>query len=110
MTHRLYPSLQQPVLTDAQRLEQVSEDRWHQPLSEPRLSVRKAAGFAIALIASGQSFDPMPITVAESLWWFTALSEPVRIKQGLKVTNQSAQHQILASTYRKTFAFGYVLA
>ena len=224
MTHRLYPSLQQPVLTDAQRAETVTEDRWHQPWGEPRLTVARAAGFAIALMASGQSFDPNPIvpfapsadiygyafaepvrvkpginaalqlaftvdptaitlpetvtidrwqlpwaepvrlpkrlpepvqeffqfqptpiismdwfapmaepvrvpqrlheanqlaytispfalSAVENLFWFTPWAEPVRIRPaGMKHMYQSAQHQILASTYRRTFSFGYVLA
>lgn len=59
MPRLIYPALQGPTLTDAQRPEAVSEDRWHQPLSEPsrNFAVRRAAVAAIAAISAG-AFNP----------------------------------------------------
>lgn len=59
MTRLIYPGLQGPVLTAAQRPEAVTEDRWHQPFSEPtrNFAARRAAAASIAIIASG-AFNP----------------------------------------------------
>lgn len=87
MTHLIYPSLQGPVLTESQRPETVTEARWHQPWSLPagRLGARRAAAFAVALIASGQTFDPAPLpNTGETIdQWGYAWSEPVRTPRRL---------------------------
>lgn len=87
----LYPTLQAPVLDNAQRPESVTEDRWHQPYSEPRRDgVAKA--FAIALaVASGLTFCPQPpvanVTVDR---FFVSLSEPVKVPARLITGAQEA--------------------
>lgn len=57
----IYPARQEPVLTDAQRPEAVTEDRWHQPFSQP-IADRVAAGVlaATVLIASSGPVEPPP--------------------------------------------------
>jgi hypothetical protein len=75
-----YPTLQEPVLTDAQRPEQVTESRWHQPWSEPvRFKINKQ--LAIALAASGLFFVPQQ--AGEVIFvdkWINHWREPVRFK------------------------------
>src|SRR5882724_7534457 len=76
----------EPVST---RPETVTEDRWHQPWSEPVRTKIKPA-LAIALIASGLGWDPQPIAAApiQTIGWQSPLSEPVRKKEdkvGLRV-------------------------
>src|SRR6266436_2153272 len=69
----------EPVST---RPETVTEDRWHQPWSEPvRVKIKPA--LAIALIASGLGWDPQPpIIPPQSIdKWQQPLSEPVRKKE-----------------------------
>ena len=55
MPRLIYPALQKPVLTQAMAAESVTEDRWHQPWSDPpgRIGAYRSAGMAIALMASG---------------------------------------------------------
>ena len=83
------------MLTAAQRPEQVTESRWHQPLSEPtrNFAARRAAHIAIIVAASGL-FAPVlataqfPEQVTESRW-HQPLSEPVRVKTRLNEALQS---------------------
>ncbi len=59
--------------------ETVTEDRWHQPWSEPvRVKIKPA--LAIALIASGLGWDPQP-PIHNIDKWQQPLSEPVRKKE-----------------------------
>lgn len=77
MARILYPVLTEPVLTAAQQPEQVTESRWHQPLSTPVLR----GGLATAVVvASGLFFveaAPFPETVTADRW-FQPLSTPTR--------------------------------
>src|SRR6266852_4907962 len=62
--------------------ETVTEDRWHQPWSEPVRPKIKPA-LAIALIVSGLGWDPQPpIAPPQSIdKWQQPLSEPARKKE-----------------------------
>lgn len=75
-----YPTLQEPVLTAAQRPEQVTESRWHQPWSVP-VRVKINGRLAIALAASGLFFTPQQ--AGEIIFvdkWINHWREPVRFK------------------------------
>lgn len=73
-------------LTKAQQPEQITESRWHQPWSEPvRFTIDRRLAIALAIsgpfnppyasqIEPGSSYTP----------WFNWLSEPVRLKPGLR--------------------------
>ena len=56
---------------------------WVQPFSNPVLT--RAAGYAIAAIASGAFFNPLPIATAAQInsadKWAQPWSEPVRLDQ-----------------------------
>ena len=85
----IYQPHTEPIITPA-----PPEASWHQPYSEPQRSkgnqfTKIAAGFAIALIASGPIFvNPEP-RLPDELGWRQALSEPiVKAKQGLAASNQ----------------------
>ncbi len=72
-----YQQHTEPVST---RPETVTEDRWHQPWSEPVRPKIKPA-LAIALIASGLGWDPQPIAAPTlNTGWQQPLSDPVRVK------------------------------
>lgn len=77
MARILYPVLTEPVLTAAQQPEQVTESRFHQPLSMPVLR----GGLATAIVvASGLFFveaAPFPEAVTADRW-FQPLSTPTR--------------------------------
>lgn len=66
--------------------EAVTEDRWHQPWSEPvRFKVDKR--LSIALIVSGATIDPFILTQPEQITedrWHQPWSEPVRFKPRLR--------------------------
>lgn len=92
MDWRIFPSLQQPVLTDAQQPEAVSEDKWHRPFSEP-VRQRIAPRLAIALAVSGLTAPPFVLPApSEAMAWHRPLSEPVRVKPALR----TALHQYFA--------------
>ncbi len=59
--------------------ESVSEDRWHQPWSEPARKKEDKVGLRVRY--------PF-IYGSVYMSWFGSLSEPVRVKQGLSVTKQ----------------------
>lgn len=61
--------------------ETIFEDKWHYSWSEPVRFKR----IHTSQIVSGLTWDPQPIPFQ---WWYTPLSEPVRIKPGLKVALQ----------------------
>src|SRR6266446_417280 len=75
----IYQAHSEPVSTSP---ETVTEDRWHQPWSEPVRPKIKPA-LAIALIASGLGWDPQPpIAPPQSIdKWQQPLSEPARKKE-----------------------------
>lgn len=103
MTQVQYQALAQPVLTDAQRIETVTEDRWHQAWSEPR-NPKLAYGFAIALAASGM-FAPTDLTQLEYVSidkWLRPLNEPVRVKLGIRVGSIPHQFLVKASPFFET--------
>jgi hypothetical protein len=83
----IYPALQGPVLTDAQRPEAITADRVLQPLSLPpgRLNARRAAGLAVALMAAGQVMSPndLPNTGQTVDMYNFGWAEPVRVKPRL---------------------------
>lgn len=89
MARLIYPSYQGPVLTPQQQSEQVTESRWHQPLSTPRWS-RKITTAMIA--ASGCVFNPLPIpnVVPTADKTLIGLSEPVRQRKRLVTGAQQA--------------------
>ena len=101
----IYPSLQQPILTAAQTPETVTEDRWHQPWSDPsgRLNAKVAAGVAVALIASGLSFAPQPIAnttqTIDQLGY--AWSEPVRTAPQLATAGQAFHGFVEAAPFEE---------
>lgn len=97
MPRILYPILTEPVLTAAQQPEQVTESRWHQPLSVPVLR----GGLAVAVIVAsglvvGAPFAPAVAAVALE-GWFAPLSVPVRDVRGL-------------ATNKPTFSYSYLVA
>ncbi len=61
----LYPAKHEPVLTADQRPEQVTESRWHQPLSEP--TRKRDRGYSAALIASGFVISAWALTQPETV-------------------------------------------
>jgi hypothetical protein len=78
MTWFVYPSLTDPVVAGPER---VSEDKWHQPFSEP-VRQKIAPTLAVALIASGLVYvnaGPFTEPVTEDRW-HQGWSEPVREK------------------------------
>lgn len=80
-THMQYQVLTEPVST---RPETVTEDRWHQPWSEP---VRKRINpkLAIALAASGLFFTPQTVgEIINADKWYAPWRDPVRVKPGLR--------------------------
>jgi len=94
----IYPSLQAPVLATGQFGESVTEDRWHQPFSEPRRFAR-APGMAIALLASGQFFAPLSIPNFNAVEIWRPWSEPVRSRPGLSALLQRTLSQTHAPPY-----------
>ena len=76
MVRLLYPSLQEPVLTQAQTPEVVTESRWHQPWSEP---VRRIVATCL-VVAAASTFVTSPIVPTDAPSWFKPLSEPI-VKQ-----------------------------
>lgn len=89
----------EPVLANP---ETVSEDRWHEPWSEP-VRFKIVPALAIALIAaSGNSFNPLPIpnTSPSADKYWDRFEEPVRTKPGLA----AAEHQFLALVEASPFA------
>jgi len=67
----IYPSIQAPVLTQAQTPESIHQ-QWHRPFSEPHVNLAKAlaTGLLIATIASGQSyttFIPPPAQIGGAI-------------------------------------------
>lgn len=82
----IYPSRQEPPPFTAG--EAILEDKWGFSWSEP-VRQKIAPRLAIALIASGLSYTPNPpFTVYPA--WYSRLSEPVRLKPGLKAHLQQA--------------------
>lgn len=83
-----YPAKTEPVLAQA---ESVTEDRWHQPWSEP-VRFKISGQLAIALMASGLFSFPQnageTITVDK---WFAHWREPVRFKGVFPGVPTSAQ-------------------
>lgn len=86
----IYPAKQEPVLAEGDRGEAVTEDRWHQPLSQPvndRLTT--AAMFAACLAASSGPVVPPPfetIPVPEEVTvdkYHKPWSEPVIVAPGV---------------------------
>ena len=74
---------------------------WFAPLSEPkREKPRLGEGLQQYL-----ALHPTPVIKID---WFIPMSEPVRQKVGLRSTYQMDRSHLLASTYKKTFSFGYV--
>ncbi len=76
MPRILYPIWTQPVLTPEQRPEQVTESRWHQPLSEPV----RWRGLIAAVVATttlfGPSFVPNPVPPPSVAGWHGQISQP----------------------------------
>jgi len=73
--------------------ENVTEDRWHNPWSEP---VRLKRG----ILSQDLSWPPTPVTVAAfTTFWFSPFSEPVRQKNGLL----AALQQFLAQSESAQF-------
>ena len=99
----LYPILQAPVLTASQFPETVSEDKWHQPWSEPvRFKILPALAVALAA-ASGNFFNPLPVpnvnpSVVASTW-FAPLSEPVRVPARLATGAQRADFLVESAPF-----------
>ena len=97
----LRASLQQFTTIDPYALtqpERVSEDKWHQPWSEPQRSKR-------GLLAPAQLTSVVP-TVTERVTvdkWFESLSEPARLKRGLSAVYQAA----LAFHTNPSVSFGW---
>jgi len=69
MTRTLYPGKVEPVLTSSQFPETVTEDRWHEPWSEP--NIKKF--FLNAALQQFIAYYPTPITTIAS----TAVVVPV---------------------------------
>lgn len=68
MTRTLYPGKVEPILTPAQRPEQVTESRWHQPWSEPTVKSRPF----LAAMQPFLAFDPILIaapTGTGDMWY-----------------------------------------
>ena len=90
----LYQAVQAPVLDQTQTPEAVSESKWHQPWSEPvRFKVLPALAVVLA-VASGQSFNPLPIPPVDPgavpATWFAPFRDPVRVPARLTTGNQLA--------------------
>ena len=104
MARIIYPTLQGPVLTQAQEPEQVTESRWHQPWSEPvRFKIMPALAIALAA-ASGNSFAPFPIPNAfpfADKYWFR-FEEPVRLKPGIAAGLQQTLALVEAAPFTET--------
>lgn len=70
MTRTLYPGKVEPILTPAQRPEQVTESRWHQPWSEPSVKTKRGVSF--------QSFEAFVPVITQTgtgtLLWYQQLS------------------------------------
>lgn len=82
-----YQEFTAPVSTQPER---VSEDKWHQPWSEP-VRFKRSKQAAIALAASGfvlVQFDFGEEILADK--WFKSLSEPVRVKPNIGAARQPA--------------------
>lgn len=102
-SHLIYPSLQQPVLTDAQRPEATSVDRYHRHFSEP-VRHRIAPRLIIALMAASGTapIDPVALTQAEAVSidkWQQPLSEPKRFRPALHVSSQPAAFLVKADPF-----------
>ncbi len=80
MSRILYPIKTEPVLTDAQRPEQVTESRWHRPFSEP---VRRRAIVTAVAVASGLFAPVYTPEVGTTDKWFMPLSQPVLRKSAI---------------------------
>src|SRR6266446_3472306 len=93
----IYQAHSEPVSTSP---ETVTEDRWHQPWSEPVRQKIKPA-LAIALIASGLSWDPQPIPT-QSDAWRQPLSEPTRKRED-KIALRVRYPFIYGSVYMSWF-------
>lgn len=89
----IYQSRTGPVLEPSQRPEQVTESRWHQPLSEPQRQ-RQPRGYAAALIASGVVISAHALTLPEAVSadkWAQPLSTPQTLaRPGLPAHQQQA--------------------
>jgi hypothetical protein len=91
MSVLIYPSLQAPVPTGVNTA--ATEATWHKQWADPNLWVKVAATAAIALIASGQTFDPFPRGTPEFIGpdkWMQPFSERLHPKRGLQAASQQA--------------------
>lgn len=82
MTRILYPVLTEPVLTAAQQPEQVTESRWHQPLSQPVLR----GALSAAILSAGLFWSGFTPAQAETITldkWFHPLEQPAPIPRRL---------------------------
>lgn len=86
MPRILYPIWAQPVLTPTQRPEQVTESRWHQPLSEPVRWKGLIAAVVATTTVFGPSFVPNPVPPPPVDGWHGQISQPTL----RKVNNQPA--------------------
>jgi hypothetical protein len=103
MSRTLYPVLQAPVLTSGQFLEGVSEDKWHQPWSEPvRFKILPALAIVLAA-ASGNFFNPLPIPNVDpavvATTWFAPWRDPVRVPARLTTGAQRADFLVEAAPF-----------
>lgn len=107
MARILYPIVQQPILTEAQRPEAVTADRVHQDWSLPvgRLNARRAVGFAVALLAAGQFMSPndLPNTGQTVDMYNFGWSEPVRVAPRLATASQAPHGFTPAAPFEEAF-------
>lgn len=92
MPRILYPILTEPVLPPGLQPEQVTESRWHQPLSEP---VRLRA-LPVAVVVAGLFWTPFtPAPRADT--WLPPLSQPT-LRSGLTTALISSSGETWAPT------------
>ena len=105
MSRTLYPILQAPVLAAGQYLETVTEDRWHQPWSEPvRFRILPALAVVLAT-ASGQFFNPQVLPNVDPgklPTWFAPFTDPVRVPARLTTGGQRADFLVEAAPFLET--------
>ena len=106
MSRILYPILQAPVLTTGQFPEGVSEDKWHQPWSEPvRFKILPALAIALAA-ASGNYFNPLPLPNSDpsniASTWFAPFTDPVRVLPRLPASENPFRSFAPAAPFAET--------
>lgn len=89
--------------------EEIYYSKFNYPWSEP-VRLKRDPQEVSALIASGCYYAVEPLAEAVQLKWFSPLSEPVRIKPGLKACLQQVEAYVNLSFYTQTPKYhGYII-